>query len=93
MLRRTSTDSADTHCGYQETAAAHLLEGQGSTHSTARAVLGSACNDPMSSALLTSAIRPCVSIADLTKRMWLCPAGSEGHADDRLCLLLHALAV
>ena len=55
MLRRTSTDSADTHCGYQEAAAAHLLEGQGSTHSTARAVLRPTCNDPMSGALLSPA--------------------------------------
>ncbi len=63
MLWRTSTDSADTQCGYREAAAAHL-EGQGSSHSTARAVLRSTCNDPMTGALLTSACRMHVSITD-----------------------------
>ena len=48
MNRRTSADSADTHCGYQDAATA--LERQGSTHSAAKAVPGSTWHEPMTGA-------------------------------------------
>ena len=76
MLWRTSTDSADTQCGYREAAAAHL-EGQGSSHSTARAVPRSPFNDPMTGALLTAACRTHVLVINRRTACGCCRLGLQ----------------